>query len=205
MTPETRDVWTLYDRHADAFGRARLGSTLERGWLDALCAHLSLPGAAILDIGCGTGEPIAADLIRRGAVVTGIDAAPAMIARARSRFPEHDWRIADMRNLDLEDRFDAVIAWDSFFHLPRGDQPAVLARLAAHGRPGAPLLFTSGPENSETVGDLFGEPLFHASLDPGEYQAILAAAGCEVLRYVSNDPTCGGHNVWLARKRKTSP
>lgn len=205
MTIETRDVWTLYDRHADAFGRARQGSTMERGWLDSLCAHLTLPGAAVLDVGCGTGEPIAADLIRRGAVVTGIDAAPAMIARARSRFPDHDWRIADMRNLDLEDRFDAVIAWDSFLHLPRGDHPAALARLAAHGRPSALLLFTSGPENSESVGDLFGEPLFHASLDPGEYQAILAAAGCEVLRYVSNDQTCGGHIVWLARKVKASP
>lgn len=205
MTTHVRDVWPLYHRHADAFDRARLGSTMERGWLDALCAQLNLPGAAILDIGCGTGEPIAADLIRRGARLTGVDAAPAMIDRARTRFPDHDWHVADMRNLDLRARFDAVIAWDSFFHLPRDDQPATLARLAAHGRPGAPLMFTSGPENGEAIGDLFGEPLFHASLAPAEYRAILAAAGCAVVRYVPNDPGCGGHTVWLTRKHEAAP
>lgn len=205
MTIETRDVWTLYDRHAAAFGRARQGSTMERGWLDSLCAHLALPGAAVLDVGCGTGEPIAADLIHRGARLTGIDAAPAMIECARTRFPNHDWHVADMRRLDLGARFDAVVAWDSFFHLSRDDQPAALTRLAASGRPGALLMFTSGPENGEAIGDLFGEPLFHASLAPDEYRAILAAAGYAVLRHVPNDPTCGGHTVWLARKNETAP
>lgn len=205
MTPDSRHVWTLYDRHADAFGRARLGSTMERGWLDALCAHLAFPGAAVLDVGCGTGEPIAADLIRRGARLTGIDAAPAMIDRARSRFPDHDWHVADMRSLDLGPRFDAVIAWDSFFHLSRADQPSTLARLAGHGRPGALLMFTSGPDNGEAIGDLFGEPLFHASLDPEAYRAILAAASYAVLRYVPSDPTCGGHTIWLARKHEAAP
>lgn len=204
MTIESRDVWTLYNRHADAFGRARVGSTVELGWLDRLCAGLVLPGAAVLDVGCGTGEPVAADLIRRGARVTGVDAAPAMIAHARTRFPDHDWQVADMRTFELQDRFDAIIAWDSFFHLSRDEQPATLARLADHGRPGALLMFTSGPENGEAIGDLFGDPLFHASLDPQAYRAILAAAGYAVLSHVANDPACGGHTIWLARKPESA-
>ena len=62
------------------------------------------------------------------------------------------------------------------------------------------MIFTSGPENGEAIGDLFGDPLFHASLAPDAYRAILAAAGYRVLSYVPNDPTCGGHTVWLAKK-----
>lgn len=39
-------------------------------------------GKTLLDVGCGDGE-LASDLARRGAIVTGLDADPAMISAAR--------------------------------------------------------------------------------------------------------------------------
>ena len=50
----------------------------------------------------------------------------------------------------------------------------------------------------EAIGDLFGYTLYHASLDPDEYRALLADAGFRVLRFTPEDPECGGHSVWLA-------
>src|SRR5690606_22950560 len=51
-------------------------------------AMLSLAGEVrgrrVLDAGCGSG-PLAAELLRRGAVVTGLDASPAMVELARRR------------------------------------------------------------------------------------------------------------------------
>ena len=51
--------------------------------------------------------------------VTGVDAASAMITMCAERFPENEWLVADMRTLALNRTFNGIIAWDSFFHLPR--------------------------------------------------------------------------------------
>jgi hypothetical protein len=59
--------------------------------------------------------------------------------------------------------------------------------------------FTSGHCAGEAIGEFEGEPLYHASLDPEEYRALLARHGVEVLAYVPDDPECGGHTVWLSR------
>ena len=71
---------------------------------------------------------------------------------------------------------------------------------ADHAAPGAPLLFTSGPGYGEAIGELYGEPLYHASLDPDEYRSLLAENGFAEIDFVPNDRTCGGHSVWLARQ-----
>lgn len=173
---------------------------MERDWLARFLAHVP-PGGTVLDLGCGMGEPIARHLIEAGFAVTGVDTAPTLIGLCRHRFPDHDWHLADMRGLALGRRFAGLIAWDSVFHLSHDDQRAMFATFAAHAAPGAPLLFTSGPEHGEAIGAFEGEPLFHASLAPHEYRALLAAHGFDVLGHRANDPDCGQHTVWLARFR----
>ncbi|MEY8841677.1 SAM-dependent methyltransferase, partial [Cribrihabitans sp. XS_ASV171] len=97
-------------------------------------------------------------------------------------------------------RFDGVIAWHSFFHLRPADQRAMFARFARLCRPGAALMFTSGPAQGEVVGSFAGRPLYHASLDSADYRRLLDRHGVEVRRHVAEDPTCGGATIWLARK-----
>lgn len=50
------------------------------------------------------------------------------------------------------------------------------------------------------MGQFAGEPLFHASLAPDEYRALLANHGFEVIGMVQEDPHCAGHTVWLAQR-----
>lgn len=190
----------LYRLRAQEWDRARGRSLFERGWLDRF-AGLVPTGGSILDIGCGSAEPIARHFITNGFAVTGIDSSPEMIAMCRQRFPAHGWDVADMRQLALERTFDGLIAWDSFFHLCADDQRAMFPIFAAHAAAGAALMFTSGPASGEAIGTFHGEPLYHASLDPAEYRALLAADGFEVMAYVAEDRDCGGHTVWLARRR----
>lgn len=64
---------------------SRLGQitdSLEQRLLLELLGRVS--GKALLDVGCGDGA-LAAELARRGAMVTGVDLDPAMIAAARRR------------------------------------------------------------------------------------------------------------------------
>jgi len=171
---------------------------VERGYLDEMLDHLG-EYPRILDLGCGSGEPIARFFIEKGYELTGVDAAPAMIGICRQRFPKAHWLVADMRSLDLEVRFDALIAWDSFFHLEPDDQRRMFEVFRAHIAPEGLLLFTSGPHAGEAIGDFYGHALFHASLDPQEYESLLHGAGFTVLRHRSEDPDCGSHTVWLAQ------
>lgn len=189
----------LYRRHGPAWARDRGTALMEGAWLGRFAAVLPTR-ANILDIGCGSGMPIAGHLLALGHEVTGIDTSAPLLAICRQRFPDQAWLARDMRGMALGARFDGLLAWDSFFHLDHDDQRAMFPVFAAHAAPGAALMFTSGPAHGIAIGTLGGEPLFHASLDPGEYRALLAANGFSVLRHVAADPACGGHTVWLARR-----
>lgn len=191
----------LYERKAHdwAADRRRQTHLFEQGWLDRFLALVPESGT-VLDLGCGFGRPIAAYLIGQGRAVTGVDSSPTMIALCQADFPQQDWRVADMRRLDLGRRFGGILAWDSFFHLTYDDQRRMFPLFAANAAPGAPLMFTSGPAHGEAIGELHGEPLYHASLAPDEYRALLGANGFAVVDARMNDAGCGGHSVWLARR-----
>jgi len=190
----------LYDRNAERWDKDRLKILSEKNWLDRFLA-LTAPGSTILDIGCGSGEPIARYFIEQGRLLTGVDSSQAMIALCRKRFPLHDWQVADMRSLSLGRRFDGLLAWDSFFHLTEDAQRRMFPIFAAHATVGAPLMFTSGLVEGEAIGTYADEPLYHSSLDTAEYRALLEANGFDVIRQVAHDPECDRHSVWLARKR----
>lgn len=201
MTLLAEQIIPHYQRHgAEWFALRRQGAFAERGWLDLFVEAMPHPAGSVLDLGCGGGDPVAAYLAQRGLEVTGIDTSSAMLEIARASLPSAEWIEADMRNLGLGHRFGGIIAWDSFFHLAPNDQRAMFAVFAEHSLPGAALMFTSGPAHGEAIGKFSGEPLYHASLDPAEYRALLADNGFEVVRHVAEDPECGGHTVWLSRK-----
>lgn len=190
-------VVDLYEACAPAYDRDRDRSLQERAWLDRFLACVP-PSGSVLDLGCGMGEPIDRYLLERGYRVLGVDSSASMVALCRARFPGAEWLVADMRTLQLGRRFDGILAWDSFFHLDMTDQRGMFARFASHARPGAPLMFTSGPAEGEAIGSYEGRPLFHASLDPAEYERLLKGAGFRVRAHAAEDPECGGHTVWLA-------
>lgn len=84
------------------------------------------PGSRVLEIGCGTGELLAA---MRPAYGVGIDFSERMIEIARKSFPELRFEIDDIQELRLHETFDYVIMsdltmslWDvqrAFEHLPQ--------------------------------------------------------------------------------------
>lgn len=200
-SPETtREV---YDRQAETYDATRSRRFFEARWLTAFGDALPR-GARVLDLGCGAGEPIAAWLIGEGFRLTGADFSEGMLSIARKRWPAGDWRVADMRALALGETFDGIVAWDSFFHLTPDEQRACLPRLAAHLRPGGRLLVTVGPEAGEVTGTVGGETVYHASLSPSEYAALLEANGLRLTAFLAEDPGCDFHTVLMAKKTRGS-
>jgi SAM-dependent methyltransferase len=194
------DIAGIYERKAREYDNVRSRALFERSWLERFAALLPQK-AAVLDLGCGHAEPIAAWLIAQGHAITGVDTAPTLLSLCRHRFPAHDWIEADMRHVALGKQFNGIVAWDSVFHLTFDDQRAMFATFHDHAAPNAALMFTSGPDHGEATGEHAGEALYHASLSPGEYRMLLANAGFDVVAHIANDPDCAGHTVWLAQRK----
>lgn len=188
----------VYERNAAGFDRHRGRLLIERPWLDRFLA-LVPEGEAVLDLGCGAGEPIARYLIESGREVWGADFSEPMLAIARERFPQATWVLADMRTLDLGRQFAGIVGWDSFFHLTQDEQRSVIPLLARHLSPDGALLLTVGPSDGEVTGTVEGDPVYHSSLAPDEYARVLAEAGLKVVDFVPEDPACDYHSVLLAR------
>jgi len=104
------------------------------------------PGMRVLDVGCGPGDVsfVAARLVGPTGSVLGVDAAPEMIALARSRAAEQGlssvhFREAPIDSLDLDEPVDAVVGRLILMHLP--DPSAALRQLSTWLRPGGVLAF----------------------------------------------------------------
>ena len=201
MNSAADKIIDLYERRAHEWvsDRSRQPVFIEQAWLDRFCALIK-PRGTVLDLGCGPGKPMAAYLLAQGFDICGVDSSPTMISLALGNFPDREWIVADMRALSLGRTVDGVMAWDSFFHLSYDDQRQMFPIFRAHAKPGAPLLFTSGPQHGEAIGSFRGEPLYHASLSPDEYRALFAENGFECVAEKMEDPECGLHSVWLARR-----
>jgi SAM-dependent methyltransferase len=189
-----------YERHALSWDADRRAS----GWIDKPFIERFLgflpQGATVHDLGCGGGSPVALHMVAQGFHVTGVDSSPTLISLCRSRMPAQEWVVGDMRSLALGRRFGGVLAWDSFFHLRYEDQRTMFGIFAAHAAPAAILMFNAGFGHGEAVGSYRGDPLYHASLDASEYEALLAHFGFELIEHSVNAPAKGGRIFWLARK-----
>jgi trans-aconitate methyltransferase len=168
MENDIGNIIRLYETYALDWDRERGRSLFEKPWLDKMLSLLP-PERSILDLGCGSGEPVARYFINQGCVVTGVDTSSTLVGMCRDHFPDQNWLTADMRTLSLDRRFDGILAWDSLFHLRHDDQRQMFPIFRSHAAPGAALMFTSGPSHGEAIGTYKGERLYHASLDQDEY------------------------------------
>ncbi len=194
-----KNIIKIYKKHARAWTELRGQFLYEKTWLNHFLSLIP-EHAQILDLGCGSGKPVAAYLIEQGHAVVGVDSSEGMIEMAKHNFPEQHWIQADMRQLDLGQKFQGILAWDSFFHLTQDDQRKMFAQFSKLAETGAALMFTSGPSHGETLGDLFGDVLYHASLSQDEYRQLLKDHGFEVVKKVEEEQECTRHTMRLEQK-----
>ncbi|GAA3909731.1 hypothetical protein Aau02nite_13930 [Amorphoplanes auranticolor] len=111
---------TMASNGADLGGEARL--------IDAMVPR----GARILDAGCGTGR-VGGRLAAAGHQVTGIDLDPELIAAARQDYPDTDWRVGDLAELELPDRFNVIVCAGNVMTFVAPDtRGEILRRMRTH-------------------------------------------------------------------------
>lgn len=182
-----------YDAIAPQWELARVAlSDAEARLIEMVLDGVS-PGASVLDLGCGTGRPIAEYVVSRGLRVTGVDQSPAMLQLARQRLPDQTWMLARLEAYEPEPGHAAAIAWDSLFHIPRAHHAAILRRVRAALAPGAKLALTvGGSEHAAFTDTMFDRRFFYDSHAPDTMLALLQALSFRILHHAFLDrPTTG--------------
>jgi SAM-dependent methyltransferase len=136
------------------------------------------PGTRLLDIACGSGYA-AALAAARGAEVTGVDVAPALLEIARERTPDGTFIEGEMDALPLEDsRFDVVTSVNGFqFALDAGRAFAEATRVLVPGGRLAAATFAEPERNEGTALHLAMKALVDEPADDGYAPYSLSSPG----------------------------
>jgi 2-polyprenyl-6-hydroxyphenyl methylase/3-demethylubiquinone-9 3-methyltransferase len=178
---------------------------IDQHWQVDECSRRPLEGKSALDVGCGAGlltEPLA----RLGAKVTGIDAAPEVIAVASEHAAAQGLEI-DYRNAAVEEisgQFDLITSLEVIEHVaePQAFLDGIANRLAPGG-----LLILSTPNATgwsrlmmitlaEGLGQIpKGTHDFDKFIPPERLKQLLAKAGlgCLDVEGIAWSPTRGLH------------
>lgn len=166
----------------------------EREYVDALIEGLP-EFAEILDLGCGTGRPIAEYLLARGHRVTGVDQSAELLELARGRFPQATWIESRLEDFIISERYAAIVCWDTLFHIERSVHADLLARMAQSLLPGGRIMITvGGSEHPAFTDTMFDATFFYDSLPPDRVLAILDELGFEPLIAEFMDLPASGRN-----------
>lgn len=192
------DTGNLYDRISswwdDQQGDSMTGLRFVRKALS-----LTANKGNALDVGCGSGGRIVAALLDAGFQVTGIDVSEAMLKLAKKRHPDSSFIHADICKWKPLERYDAIIAWDSIFHVPYSEQRRVVVKLCNALASGGVILFTAGGVDGEITGQMCGQDFYYSSLAEEEYLRIMKENGCKCI-LMERDQHPEEHVVFIGAK-----
>ena len=170
-----------YDRIARRYAEWDAGGDEVRAWfLDEVLDRLPA-GAAVLELGCGSGT--AAATLADGRSYTGVDLSAGQLTMARERLPDLRFLQGDLTTISFPDAaFDAVVAFWVFNHVPRAQQAPTFARIFRWLRPGGRLMLTLGAGDTvdEVQEDWLGVPMFFAGFEPDANERSLLDTGFEL-------------------------
>jgi ubiquinone/menaquinone biosynthesis C-methylase UbiE len=156
------------------------------------------PGTRVLDVGCGVGR-WSRLLASRGALVTGVDLSPTMIAQSKRRTTDAGlsnccrFLVQDSTALEVPGRFDLVLGITVLQHIldPLALRSAVVKMAAHMAGTGRMVLLEAAPTSMVASCDT---TVFRAR-QRSEYLQLFADCGLRVHRITGVDPA--PFKTWL--------
>ena len=140
-------------------------------------------GAAILELGSGSGKPTA-QMLAQHFEVTGVDLSARHIELARQNVPNATFLQADMTALTFPPAsFDAVVAFYSIIHVPRDEQPKLFYDICRWLKPGGLFVAVLGTEDvpEQILPDFLGAPMYWSHFDSPTNQRLVEEAGLRIV------------------------
>lgn len=180
----TKSLVRIYDEFADTYEENR-GLFDMSEVFDAFYQRFHISGVGqVLELGCGAGEPFAANFVSKGWSVKGVDFSRRMLELAAKYVPAMETLHSDMREVEFPtEQFDAVTIIYALFHLPRDEHAALFKKVFDWLRPGGKLLFTyatrnyTGKEEFDGYIDFMGQQLYYSHKRPELMRADLERQG----------------------------
>ena len=200
MAPATEDGSNGYEAVASIYiagrgSRSRVGDSIGaavvKAWADAFP-----PGATVLDLGSGPGEPSTRILQEAGLTTYAVDASPTMVAAFRERFVGVPIEQNTVEASAFFNRtFDGVLAWGLVFLLTPVAQARVIEKVAGALNPGGRFLFTAPKEPLEWLDGM--TDCQSQSLGAQTYERLLRDAG---LTWVADALDEGENHYYFVEK-----
>lgn len=173
--------------------RSEVGTAVVRSWAQ----ECLLPSSSIVDVGCGSGVPIAKALTDDGFALFGIDASPTLIAAFRDNLPAKPVVCEPAQDSAFFGRtFEGAVSIGLIFLLSANNQRTVLGKVAGALDPGGRFLFSAPQQACEWSDTLTGRASL--SLGADAYATHLDRFGLSVVSCRADE---GGNNYYDAVKR----
>ena len=138
-----RDCEAKYDGYAPLYWEkyGSYSNITHQRFIQEFLDHLS-PNSTILDAACGAGryEPF---LLEKGHTVIGVDQSLGMLARAKEKFPNVQYRKIGLQEIAYQEIFDGVICMDAMENVCPEDWMLVLNNFYHALKPEGYLYFTA--------------------------------------------------------------
>ena len=175
--------------------RARVGDPIGAAIVKAWAAAFP-PGATVLDLGSGPGEPSTRILQEAGLTTYAVEASPSMVAAFRQRFPGVPIEHNTVEASEFFNRsFSGVLAWGLVFLLAPAAQALVFRKVSRGLEPRGRFLFTAPREPLEWLDAMTERPSY--SLGADAYERLLRDAG---LRWVADAQDEGENYYYFVEK-----
>jgi SAM-dependent methyltransferase len=153
----------------------------EREYIDAVLSTAQI-GATILDIGCGSGRPMAEYIVSKGHHVLGVDQSEAMLAIAKQNLPYEKWVLSPMEAYAPQTGYQGALLWDSLFFVKRTEHEPVIRKVVSQLPTGGRLMLTVGGSAHPAFTDfMFGQEFYYDSNSPEETEQFLRQLGCSLI------------------------
>ena len=181
-----------YDLIADEWSSRRIELPMKDKELFDFFVQCLPPKARILDLGCGTGNPIAKQLSEQGYTIRGVDRSAALLQKAKENVPDGIFQQCDIEDYEIADQYEGVVLWDVIFHIPREDHQAILEKVYGCLSPGGLLIMSSGGSDEELppfTDFMYGVEFFYDAFSPKKLLMLCEKIGFTVAKYVVvNEP-----------------
>ncbi len=164
---------STYDKIAHKYAEKHI--TADESFIRKYSEFLKLcKGKKILDVGCGPGRDTQY-FMEKGCDVIGVDRSKGMLAEARKRFTEGDFRKMDMKELEFDSgHFDGLWANASLLHIKRSEVGKVLTEFRRVLRKGG-VIFISLKEGFGDEIKVYpdGTKRFFSYYSKGEFEKLV--------------------------------
>jgi cyclopropane fatty-acyl-phospholipid synthase-like methyltransferase len=204
MDPDPKEIVRRgYDAASVRYDQEYGGATKYQAWLSQLREAIPA-GGTVLDLGCGSGLPVALHLAGAGFDVTGVDISDVQISRARELVPQANFIRADVTTVEFSpESFDAVVSFYALIHIPVQEHPALLANVATWLRPGGLFVATTGHQawtGTEQNWLGAGAAMWWSHADAAAYRTWISDSGLTIEREEFVPEGDSGHAFFWARR-----